>query len=93
MSDYDSAAPHYATRGLTLFAVDCRGYGLSDGALTATALLEGAMAIYNQADYLLTQHGFSYPDPFVTRHSLGNVATIEVAYRADADVASLHHRG
>lgn len=91
VSDYDSVVSYCARRGLTLFAVDCLGYGLSNGALAATALREDAIAIYNynQADYLLTQHGFSYPDSFVRGCSLGSVTTIEVSYRAGIDVASL----
>ncbi|KAF0141311.1 MAG: alpha/beta hydrolase [Rhodospirillaceae bacterium] len=88
-SDYDSIAPYYTSRGLTLFVVDYRGYGSSDGSPTATSLLKDAVALYNQAGYLLTQRGFSYPGLFVMGRSLGSAAAIEVAYRAGADIAGL----
>ncbi|KAF0114762.1 MAG: alpha/beta hydrolase [Rhodospirillaceae bacterium] len=88
-SDYDSIAPYYTRRGMTLFVVDYRGYGLSDGVPCATTLIEDAVAVYNQTGYLLTQRGLSYPDLFVMGRSLGSAAAIEVAYRAGADIAGL----
>ena len=43
-SDYAPIAPLFRRLGLTLFVIDYRGYGMSDGRPTSTAMLRDAWA-------------------------------------------------
>lgn len=79
-SDYDYVAPLYQKHGLNLFVADYRGYGLSGGSPTCSAiirdahpLLEGFMAILKEAGYTGSL--------FVMGRSLGSAPAIEVAHQ------------
>lgn len=78
-SDYDDIAPVYNAIGLTLFVLDYRGYGLSDGQPSATALVNDAVACFRHVNDVLTVQGISAGPLFVMGRSLGSAAALEVA--------------
>ena len=45
-SDYDDIGPQYTRQGLSLLAVDYRGYGNSDGTPSASTMMHDACAIF-----------------------------------------------
>ncbi|MBK8907604.1 MAG: alpha/beta hydrolase [Rhodospirillales bacterium] len=83
-SDYDAIAPLYLRPGLTLFVVDYRGYGTSDGHPTATALINDAWAVYEQAPAVLAGRGIEAGDLTLMGRSLGSAAVLEIAARLTA---------
>lgn len=88
-SDYDAIAPLYLRLGLTLFVVDYRGYGTSDGRPTATALLDDAWAVYRQAPAVLAGRGIEAGDIYLMGRSLGSAAVLEIAARAAAEPSAV----
>lgn len=88
-SDYNTIAPFYTDLGITLFVVDFRGYGQSDGMPSATALIEDAWECFSQLPKILGEHGVSFGKVFVMGRSLGSAAALEVADRAKDDIAGL----
>ncbi len=88
-SDYDSIASFYTDLGITLFVVDFRGYGLSDGMPSATALIEDAWACVSQLPAVLAEQGVSFGKVYVMGRSLGSAAALEVADRAGDRIAGL----
>ena len=81
-SDYDTIAPFYTRLGITLFVVDYRGYGLSEGTPSATALVDDACAVYACARQVLKERGIEAGKLFVMGRSLGSAAALEVVDRA-----------
>jgi alpha-beta hydrolase superfamily lysophospholipase len=88
-SDYEAIAPLYTRLGVTLFVCDYRGYGASDGAPTATALLDDAWACWQTAPETLAARGIEAGPLFVMGRSLGSAAALEIAARAGDAVAGL----
>jgi len=88
-SDYDTIAPFYTRLGITLFVVDYRGYGLSDGMPSATALIDDASAVFSQVPTILGELGLSCDRIFVMGRSLGSAAALEVVDRSASGVAGL----
>lgn len=89
-SDYDTIAPFYTRLGLTLFVVDYRGYGLSDGTPSATALIDDARAVYASTRQVLAERGLEAGRLFVMGRSLGSAAAIEIADTAsDSGISGL----
>ncbi|MFO1154399.1 MAG: alpha/beta fold hydrolase [Rhodospirillales bacterium] len=79
-SDYDSIAPLYNRLGVTLFVVDYRGYGSSDGAPTATALIADARVCHRLArETAKSAAGLEPGKVFVMGRSLGSAAALEIA--------------
>lgn len=78
-SDYDDIAPVYNAIGLTLFVLDYRGYGISDGQPSASALTNDAVACFRQVKDVLAAQGVSAGPLFVMGRSLGSAAALEVA--------------
>lgn len=78
--DYDGIAPLYERLGLGLFVADYRGYGVSGGSPTISALLADAQAILA---YLVSWHeSQGHHGPlFVMGRSLGSQPAIELASR------------
>ena len=81
-SDYDTIAPFYTRLGITLFVVDYRGYGLSEGTPSATALVDDACAVYACARQVLKERGIEAGELFVMGRSLGSAAALEIVDRA-----------
>lgn len=88
-SDYDSIADAYTRIGLTLFVVDYRGYGTSDGAPTATALMADAWACFEKTPEILAERKIEAGALYVMGRSLGSAAAIEIASRAPDKIAGL----
>ncbi|TVR98975.1 MAG: alpha/beta hydrolase [Rhodospirillales bacterium] len=77
-SDYEAIAPLYTRLGLTLFVIDYRGYGTSDGSPTATALLADAKASFAAAPGVMAERGVEAGPLFVMGRSLGSAAALEI---------------
>jgi pimeloyl-ACP methyl ester carboxylesterase len=88
-ADYDGIAPLYTRLGVTLLVVDYRGYGRSDGAPTAGALLADAVAVFDAAGRIFEEHGLAPAQLYVMGRSLGSAAAIEVAQHAEGQLAGL----
>jgi pimeloyl-ACP methyl ester carboxylesterase len=89
-SDYDSIAPLYNRLGITLFVVDFRGYGASDGSPTATALVADSRVCFARAREIVKQAaGIEPRNLYVMGRSLGSAAALEVAHTASAGVDGL----
>lgn len=89
-SDYDSIAPLYNSLGITLFVVDYRGYGASDGSPTATALLADARVCFAHARETAKQvAGIDPKALYVMGRSLGSAAALEIAHTASDGIDGL----
>jgi len=77
-SDYDCVAPLYNEIGINLFVADYRGYGLSDGRPTATALIKDAHALFHGFVKFLGELSYK-GDIIIMGRSLGTVPALEVA--------------
>jgi len=88
-SDYDTIAPFYTTLGITLFVIDYRGYGASDGAPTSSALINDARTAFQKVRDVLADKGVSAGDLFVMGRSLGSAAALEVVDTCRDDLAGL----
>lgn len=88
-ADYDSISPLYQQIGVTLFVVDFRGYGASDGAPSASALIDDAWTCFQQAPAVLAEHGIQTDQIYVMGRSLGSAAALEIGSRATTGLAGL----
>lgn len=88
-SDYDTIAPFYTRLGLTLFVVDYRGYGTSDGTPTATTLIHDACSCFSQLQEIMAEKGLEAGEVFVMGRSLGSAAALEIAARYPEKLAGL----
>jgi alpha-beta hydrolase superfamily lysophospholipase len=88
-SDYDTIAPFYSRLGLTLLVVDYRGYGLSEGNPSATALIDDAWAVFSRTREVLAERGVEAGELFVMGRSLGSAAALEIVDRAKDGIAGL----
>lgn len=88
-SDYDSIAPAYTRIGVTLFVVDYRGYGTSDGTPTASHLVADAWTCFEKAREVLAERKIEAGALYVMGRSLGSAAAIEIASRAPDRLAGL----
>ena len=88
-SDYDTIAPLYTQLGIALFVVDYRGYGLSDGMPSATALVEDAVATCARSREVLAERGLEAGSLYVMGRSLGSAAALEIVDRMPTEVAGL----
>ncbi|HJX31345.1 MAG TPA: alpha/beta fold hydrolase [Thermodesulfobacteriota bacterium] len=77
-SDYDYVAPLYNEIGINLFVADYRGYGLSNGEPTATALIKDAHALFHGFVKFLEELSYK-GDIIIMGRSLGSVPALEVA--------------
>jgi pimeloyl-ACP methyl ester carboxylesterase len=72
-----------------LFVIDYRGYGMSDGRPTSTALLRDAWASYQRAGEVLAARGITFDRLYLMGRSLGSAAVLEIASRSTEGVAGL----
>ncbi len=87
-ADYDFIGPMYQNLGINLLAVDYRGYGLSSGTPSFSAMIADSHAIYQQVrNYLLTNE---YIGPVsIMGRSLGSASAIEVVFHYQSQIHSL----
>jgi alpha-beta hydrolase superfamily lysophospholipase len=88
-ADYAPIAPLFRRLGLTLFVIDYRGYGMSDGRPTSTALLRDAWAAYQRAGEVLAARGITAERVYLMGRSLGSAAVLEIAARQSENIAGL----
>ena len=88
-ADYDDIARIYTGMGINFLVVDYRGYGISDGIPTGTALLEDAVTVYGQIQNVLNVHGIRTDRLYIMGRSLGSAAAIATANHAQDSIAGL----
>jgi len=79
VSDYDHIAPIYNQRGINLFVADYRGYGMSNGSPTFTAMISDAHKIFEGFCKILKKGNYT-GGLFVMGRSLGSASVIELAH-------------
>jgi pimeloyl-ACP methyl ester carboxylesterase len=88
VADYHELAPVYRSRGINFMPVDYRGYGLSTGTPTITAMLADAKAICAFAKAWLRDRG--YAGRFVVMgRSLGSASALELASAHGGEIDGL----
>jgi pimeloyl-ACP methyl ester carboxylesterase len=87
-SDYDMIAPTYHGIGASLFVVDYRGYGGSDGVPSFASLIFDAHPVLAHFHALLDEEGFA-GKRFVMGRSLGSLPAAELAATAHERLAGL----
>ena len=86
--DYDYVAPFYQERGFNLFVADYRGYGMSDGSPTCSAVLMDAHPIFEA--FASSVRAAEYAGSlYVMGRSLGSAPAIEVAFHYQAQLKGL----
>jgi pimeloyl-ACP methyl ester carboxylesterase len=88
-SDYDGISLLYTSLGINLLIVDYRGYGTSDGQPSASAMLDDALTVFEQAGPLLLENELKARPLFVMGRSLGSAAALEVAQHAGDGIDGL----
>ena len=88
-ADYDDIASVYTGMGINFLVCDYRGYGLSDGQPTGTALLNDAVTVYEKIDTVLNDHGIATDPLYIMGRSMGSAAAIETADQAQKGIAGL----
>ncbi len=87
-SDYDDIGPRYVNLGLSLLAVDYRGYGNSDGTPSASTMMSDAHAIFQYIKGWLDREKRTGP-LFVMGRSLGSASAIEIASSFKDEISGL----
>jgi pimeloyl-ACP methyl ester carboxylesterase len=87
-SDYDMIAPAYHGIGASLFVVDYRGYGASDGVPSFASLIGDAHPVLAHFHKLLDEEG-STGERFLMGRSLGSLPAAELAATAPERVTGL----
>ncbi|MBW1795074.1 MAG: alpha/beta hydrolase [Deltaproteobacteria bacterium] len=88
VSDYDSIGPMYNEHGLSLLAVDYRGYGRSGGVPTVTSMMRDAHVIFKEVQHWLQDAKRAGPLVVMGR-SLGSACAIELAASDQADISGV----
>ena len=88
VGDYDWVAPLFNQRGINLFVVDYRGYGLSNGRPTITDLVRDAHPVFAGFKEIIRREGCS-GKLFLMGRSLGSVPVIELAYHYQDEITGL----
>ena len=78
VSDYDSIGPMYNEHGLSLLAVDYRGYGRSGGVPTVTSMMGDAHVIFKEVQNWLKDGNRTGPF-LVMGRSIGSACALELA--------------
>ncbi len=87
-SDYDEAAPFYQQLGLSLLALDYRGYGKSQGSPSVGTLLSDALTCFDLVYDQIREKERRGPFLIMGR-SLGSAPAIEIAFRRLEKIAGL----
>ena len=88
-ADYDDIAPLYVGMGITLFVVDYRGYGSSEGSPTCHNLVLDARAAFDASGGIFEEYRLAPSRLYVMGRSLGSAAAMEVAARGDDRLSGL----
>lgn len=86
--EYDFVAPVYQKEGINLFVADYRGYGLSGGHPSCSAMIGDAHPTFRGFLDFLARGGYS-GGHYVMGRSLGSAAAIEVAYHYQRQLKGL----
>jgi len=86
--DYDYVAPVYRKLGLNLFVADYRGYGMSGGSPTGSAMIRDAHPLFHGFTDFLDARQFN-GKRYVMGRSLGSAPAIEIAYHYAEQLAGL----
>jgi pimeloyl-ACP methyl ester carboxylesterase len=78
VGDYSPVGPAYVAHGLSLLAVDYRGYGKSGGTPSATTMMGDAHIVFRDVQRWLKETGRTGP-LIVMGRSLGSASAIELA--------------
>ena len=78
VADYDDIAPLFNRLGIHLLVVDYRGYGISDGTPTASAMMADCHRIFDFIEKWKKEKGF-YGPLIVMGRSLGSASALELA--------------
>jgi alpha-beta hydrolase superfamily lysophospholipase len=81
-ADYEETSLRYTKIGITFLVVDFRGYGLSDGVPTGTALLEDAIVVFDQIQNILKDNNVNSEELFIMGRSMGSASAIAIAAHA-----------
>jgi len=79
VADYDNIAPFFNDLGLTLLAMDYRGYGSSDGSPNASNTVKDAVTIFNALQGIFQSQELAPEAIYVMGRSLGSASAIEIA--------------
>ncbi len=88
VEDYEEIGMMYNRLGISLLAVEYRGYGRSTGKPTASAMISDAHRLFNEVKKWRVQQKHT-GHLFVMGRSLGSVSAIELAVHYEAEVAGL----
>ncbi|MBF0382982.1 MAG: alpha/beta fold hydrolase [Magnetococcales bacterium] len=88
-ADYEQIAQIYTNMNITFLVMDFRGYGLSDGVPTGSALLADGIAVFERIQDVLQQHNITTEQIFVMGRSMGSAAAIAIAAHAGDAIAGL----
>jgi hypothetical protein len=87
-SDYDSIAPLYNRRNISLFVADYRGYGMSGGHPTATSMIRDTHKVFQGFKDILGEREAKGP-LFLMGRSLGSASAIELAFHYQGELKGL----
>ena len=79
VAGHDWITAYYLQRGINLFVVDYRGYGLSEGRPTFTNLVRDPHTVLKGFTKIIQEEGYS-DSLFLMGRSLGSIPAIELAY-------------
>ncbi len=78
VSDYNDIGRIFVRHGINFFPVDYRGYGLSSGSPTVSAMMSDCRVIFDDVKHRLADSGYS-GKLFVMGRSLGSACALELA--------------
>jgi len=78
VADYDDIAPLFNRFGINFWVVDYRGYGISDGNPTVSAMMADCHRVFDFTEKWKAEKGFSGP-MIVMGRSLGSASALELA--------------
>ncbi|MBF0421845.1 MAG: alpha/beta hydrolase [Magnetococcales bacterium] len=80
-ADYDDISQLYTGMGIHFLVVDFRGYGISTGTPSGTALLRDAVTVVDLIPTIVQPHLPPFNRLLVMGRSMGSAATIEIAWQ------------
>lgn len=87
-ADYDDMAVLYINMGINFLPVDYRGYGISTGNPTVTAMMRDSHVIFDFVKKWLQENEYSGPFMVMGR-SLGSASALELAFHYKNDIDGL----
>ncbi|MBF0348849.1 MAG: alpha/beta hydrolase [Magnetococcales bacterium] len=88
-ADYEDISTLYTEIGIHFLVVDFRGYGVSTGIPSGTALLKDAVAVVGLLNSIVGPHLPGMDALFVMGRSMGSAAAIEIASRCPEKIKGL----